>query len=236
MACSSSRIRSVTPSASAPAGTALADHDADGRHPQGGPSRAGSWRSPRPGPAPSAPNPGYAPGVVDQRDHGPPELLGHLHEPERLAVSLRVRHAEVAAQVVLHVAALLVPDHHDGPAVEPRPPPDDRLVVAVAPVAPELEPVGEYAVDVVERVGTARMAGDLHLLHRPSGSGTSPRAGHRVSRSGPVPRPARPGPRLAAMSRQPGDLPLYLDDVPLEGEMRCGRHPVCSLLELQGIR
>ena len=40
------------------------------------------------------------------------------HQAERLAVPLRVGHAEVAPQVAARVAPLLMADEHDGPAVE----------------------------------------------------------------------------------------------------------------------
>src|SRR5256886_13187065 len=36
---------------------------------------------------------------IYQRDHGSAELLGQAHQPQRLAVALRVRHPKVAVQV-----------------------------------------------------------------------------------------------------------------------------------------
>ena len=80
---------------------------------------------------------------VDERDHRHVELLGELHQAERLAVALGVRHAEVALQVLLRVAAALVADHHHRVAVEPRPAAHDRRVVAEEPVAVQLDEVGE---------------------------------------------------------------------------------------------
>src|SRR5439155_1634007 len=83
-----------------------------------------------------------APGVgargVHQRDHGGAELLGEVHETQRLAVALGMGHPEIAPQVLLRVTTLLVPDDHDTDAVEPRPPRDHRRVVAEQPVAVQL--------------------------------------------------------------------------------------------------
>ena len=60
---------------------------------------------------------GAEPGIgarrVDQRDDRRVEARGQLHQAQRLAVALGVRHAEVALEVLLGVAALLVADHHD---------------------------------------------------------------------------------------------------------------------------
>ncbi len=72
---------------------------------------------------------------VDERHDGAAELLSESHEPQRLAVSLGMGHAEVAAQVLLHVAALLVADDHDRAAVETSPSPHDGGIVTVHAVA-----------------------------------------------------------------------------------------------------
>ena len=77
-----------------------------------------------------------------------------------------MRHPEVAVEIVLGIAALLVTDDHDADAVEPRPSADDGRIVPVQPVAVQLDEVGEHGVDVVEWVRAAGMAGDLHALHR----------------------------------------------------------------------
>ena len=107
---------------------------------------------------------GAEPGIgarrVDQRDDRRAELGGQLHQPERLAVALGMRHAEVALEVLLGVAALLVPDDHHRDAAEPRPAAHDRRVVHVEPVAVELDEVGEDGAEVVERVRAAGVAGD----------------------------------------------------------------------------
>ena len=54
--------------------------------------------------------------------------------------------------------------HHAGVAVEARQAADDAEVVGVVPVAVQFLEVGEDLVDVVQRVGALRMAGDLRHL------------------------------------------------------------------------
>ena len=72
---------------------------------------------------------------------GPLELLGELHDPERLAEALGPRHAEVAPDLLLGVAPLLVSDDGHGRPRKSREPRDDRGVVGELPVAVELDEV-----------------------------------------------------------------------------------------------
>ena len=57
------------------------------------------------------------------------ELLRELHQTQRLAVALRMRHAEVAAQILFRITTTLMSDDHDRVAVESRPTADDRRVL-----------------------------------------------------------------------------------------------------------
>ena len=109
---------------------------------------------------------GIGAGRVDEREERQAELLGELHEAQRLAVALGTRHAEVAVDLFLGVAALLVADHHARLAVEAGEPADDRGVVRVGAVAVQLAEVAEHAGDVVERVGPLRMPRHLGDLPR----------------------------------------------------------------------
>src|SRR5204863_1580507 len=52
-------------------------------------------------------------GRVDEGNDREPELVGQLHQPQRLAVTFRVRGTEVAQDVLFGIAALLGADHHD---------------------------------------------------------------------------------------------------------------------------
>ena len=78
-------------------------------------------------------------GRVHQGDDGQAELLGLLHQPERLAVPLRPRHPEAAVGVLLGVAPLLVAEHHDRPAVEAGRAADQGRIVGEEAVAVQLD-------------------------------------------------------------------------------------------------
>src|SRR5208337_3088060 len=69
------------------------------------------------------------PGGVDERDHRQVEPVGEIHQPDRLAVALRARHAEIVPDAALGVVALLLPDDTDRFALQPAAPGDDRIVL-----------------------------------------------------------------------------------------------------------
>jgi hypothetical protein len=91
---------------------------------------------------------------------------GQLHQPQRFAVALGFRLAEIAADLLLRAAPLLVPDHQHRHAVEGAEAADDGRVIPEAAVAMQLDEVLEQALDVVERVGACGVARQLHLLPR----------------------------------------------------------------------
>ena len=101
---------------------------------------------------------------VHEAEDRPAELRGELHHAQRLAIALGLRHAEVAVDLLLGVAALLVADDRHRPVAEEREAADERRVVREAPVAVELGPLREERLDVVERVGPVRVARDQRLL------------------------------------------------------------------------
>jgi hypothetical protein len=70
-----------------------------------------------------------------------------------LRVTFGIRAAEVAAEVLLGVAALLLTDDHDRPAFEERGAADRGLVVHVESVAVQLLEVIEEHADVVQSRG-----------------------------------------------------------------------------------
>ncbi len=105
-------------------------------------------------------------GRVDEREQRQAELLGELHETQRLAIALRSRHAEVAEDFFLGVAPFLVADHHAWLAVEAREAADDGGIVAIRSVAVQLAEIREQAIDVIERVRPLRMPRDLRDLPR----------------------------------------------------------------------
>ena len=107
---------------------------------------------------------GESPGRVDQRDDGQFELGRHAHDPQRLAVSFGMRAAEVAHNVFLGVAPLLVGHHRDGTAADLGQPAGHGRVVAEQTVAVQLGEVCEAETEVIEGERPRRVAGDLHPL------------------------------------------------------------------------
>src|SRR5229473_4129038 len=166
--------------------------------------------------------PGIRAGRVHQGDDGRTELLGQMHEAQRLAITLGVGHPEVAVQILLGVAALLVPDHHDAHAVEPRPAAHQGGIVAEQPVAVQLDEVREHSAQVVERVRSLGVAGHLDALHRRQvlvdlGAQLGEPLLERSELLGDVHR------RLARDALQLLDLALQLEQRTLEVQ-RSGRH------------
>ena len=84
---------------------------------------------------------GERPGCIDERHHGELETLGQPVQPDRLAIALGMGHPEVAANVLVDLAALLVANEHGTPPVDLDEPADDRQVVAEKAVAVELDNV-----------------------------------------------------------------------------------------------
>src|SRR5690606_30496715 len=101
---------------------------------------------------------------VDEGEDGPAEASGELHHAHRLPVALGVGHAEVPLHLLARGAALLVADHRDRAAIEPREAPDDGGVFGKRAVAVQLEEVVEDRVEVVEKVRAVRVPAQLHLL------------------------------------------------------------------------
>ena len=97
---------------------------------------------------------------------GAVELLGQLHRAQRLAIALGPRVAEVAVDLLLGVAALLVADDQHRVLVVARQAGDDGVVVGEAAIAVDLDEVGEQPLDVVERRRPRRMPRHQHALPR----------------------------------------------------------------------
>ena len=104
---------------------------------------------------------GISAGRVHKGEHGQLELLGRLHQAQRLAVALGLAHAKVAHGAFFGVAALLVAHHHAGVAVEAGQATYDGEVVRIVAVTVQFHKVSEDVAHVVERVGTLGVAGNL---------------------------------------------------------------------------
>src|SRR5690606_2433049 len=79
--------------------------------------------------------PGVRPRRVDEADDRQAELVRQIEHAHGLAVAARVAHAEVARDVLLGVAALLLADDDDLPAAELSQARDHRGVIAEGPVS-----------------------------------------------------------------------------------------------------
>ena len=92
------------------------------------------------------------------------KFLGHAHQPDRFAIALGTRVAEVPVDLRLRVAALVVADDHHRLALVAGGARDDGVIVGEAAVAVQLDEIGEEPLDVVEHVGPAGMARHQHAL------------------------------------------------------------------------
>ncbi len=91
-------------------------------------------------------------------------MVGHLHQPLRLAVAFGPRHAEIMGHAGLGIAALLVAHHHHRPAAETAEPADDRAVLGEQPVAGQRREIVDQGIEIVGCIGPVRVTGDLGLL------------------------------------------------------------------------
>ena len=104
---------------------------------------------------------GIGAGRVEKRDEWEPMPLRDLHQPHALSVPLRMGHAEVALLALFEVAALLLADQRDRPALEAPEPRDERGIFRTSAIAVQLDEVLQQALDVVEGVRTLRVTREL---------------------------------------------------------------------------
>ena len=110
---------------------------------------------------------GIGAGRVDQRHHRQAEPMRQIHQPDRLAIAFGARHAEVALDPGLGVAALLMADHQNGGIVEARKPAHDRMVIGKIPVPRQRGELGEQGVDIVFAMRSVGVP--CHLAFLPGG-------------------------------------------------------------------
>ena len=111
-------------------------------------------------------DPGIGAGGVDKGQHRQPEPLGEPHQPPRLAIAFRARHAEIVLDARLGVGPLLGAEHDDAAAAKPADAADHRRILGEGAVAGERHELVDQPGDVVEAVRPLGMARDLHLLPR----------------------------------------------------------------------
>ena len=109
---------------------------------------------------------GIGSGRIDEGQYGQAEFFRQMHQAQGFAVAFGARHAEVAADFFFGVAAFLVADDDDALAVKPRQTADDGVIVGIVAVAVQFLEIGTERGDVVQSIGTLRMAGNLGNLCR----------------------------------------------------------------------
>ena len=103
---------------------------------------------------------------VDHRDDRQAEFFGDFHQTQGFAVAFGMGAAEVALEVFLGVAALLVADNDHALTADARESAGHRRVVADVAIPVEFAEIRESEGDVVEHERTVRVTGDLDSLPR----------------------------------------------------------------------
>ena len=93
-------------------------------------------------------------------------MIGQPHQPDRLAIALRLGHSEIVLEPRRGVVALLVADQHHPPPVDPREPADDRRIVGERAIAGQRQEIVGDAGDIILEMRPLRMPRDLRLLPR----------------------------------------------------------------------
>src|SRR4051812_18097988 len=93
-------------------------------------------------------------------------MIGHVHQPHRLALALGPRHAEIVLEPVLGGRPLLVADDANAVAAKAAKTTDNGLVIAEFAVAGERHEIGDQGADIVEAARALGMPGDLGFLPR----------------------------------------------------------------------
>ena len=101
---------------------------------------------------------------VNERDDGQAEFVCQPHQAERLAIAFGMGAAEIAQDVLLGVTALLRADDHDAVLAESGKAAHHGAVLGKQAVAVQFLKIGERLSQVIQRVGTLGMAGQLHAL------------------------------------------------------------------------
>ena len=109
---------------------------------------------------------GIGAGGIDDRQHGNAESIGHLHQPDRLAVALGPRHAEIMLDAGFGGGALFLADHADALAAEAAEPAHQRFVLAEFAVAGERREFGDQRIDEIGEMRALRVARHQRLLPR----------------------------------------------------------------------
>ena len=107
-------------------------------------------------------------------------MVGHFHQPHRLAVTLRLCHAEIVLEPGFGGRPFLVSDHADALAAEAAEAADNRFIFAELAVARERHEILDQCADEIETMRPLRMARHLRLLPRRHRGVEIPQRLHRL--------------------------------------------------------
>src|SRR5207302_9676014 len=94
------------------------------------------------------------------------EPIRKLHQPDRLAVTFRARHAEIVLDAALGAGAFFLTDHADALAAEAAEPAHQRFILAELAVACHRREFRYQRVDEIGEVRALRVARHQRLLPR----------------------------------------------------------------------
>ena len=100
---------------------------------------------------------GIGAGEIDKGEDRPLKFLRNLHGAQRLAVALRIGHAEIAAYFLLGSPAFEIADGHHFLAMEARHAAGHGEIVAEGAVSMDLRKIGKDALDEIHWVGPLRV-------------------------------------------------------------------------------
>ena len=92
------------------------------------------------------------------------EFLRLFHQPQRLAISVRRRHAEISHQIFLQIFPLLLADHRHGSIAQHGDPAHDGSVVFEVTVSVQFKEVCKNPFNIVQRRQPVRLSGGFHHL------------------------------------------------------------------------
>ena len=108
--------------------------------------------------------PGYAPGVSTKQMMGRPNLERQFHDAHCLAIAFRIGHAEIAEQLLLGIASLLIAHHDDRPILELGEAGHQCGIIREAAVAVQLQEIRKQHLNIVESIGPLGMARQQHTV------------------------------------------------------------------------
>ncbi len=107
---------------------------------------------------------GIGAGGIDDRQHGNAETIGHLHQPDGLAIAFRARHAEIVLDAAVGGGALFLADHADALAAKTAEAAHQRLVLGELAVAGHRREFRHQRFDEIGEMRALRMARHQRLL------------------------------------------------------------------------